>query len=149
MTETKNNMEQVCMGYNICPYCGRAPYETMDGYDTYRVGCAFCGLTRGVMTFLDNPINEEVKEATRKEWNRKCLHSSYTDTALERMGAKEGDFVITWQHDDTIECVVHDSDDIIKIIGDDELIYNIYRVSDNCLELLGSSVLVMAILKKH
>ena len=56
MKEVKNNMEAMDMGVNVCPHCGREPYETMDGYDTYRIGCVYCGLDSGVMTFLDEPL---------------------------------------------------------------------------------------------
>ena len=148
MTETKNNMEEMSRGYNICPHCGRATYETMDGYDTYRVGCAFCGVKHGVITFLDDPITEEVKEAMRREWNRKCLRSSYTDSVLELMGLDEDDFVLSCVSDDSIVNFAHDVDDIIRTIVDEKEHYFIYRVKENGLEPLGTSKLVAIISKK-
>ena len=149
MNDKINNYEKKNVGYNVCPHCGRAPYETMDGYDTYRIGCVFCGINNGVITFIDDPITEEVKEATRKEWNRKCLTSSYTDGVMELMGLGEDDFVLTWRHDDMIECVARDVDDIIRIIAENEELYNIYQVRENGLDPLGTSKLVAIIAKKY
>ena len=149
MNENRNNFEEMDTGYNICPHCGGTPFATMDGYDTYRVGCAFCGMNNGVIAFLEDPLTEEVKEKTRREWNRKCISSSYTDGVMEYLGLEKGDFVLTWRHDDMFECVAHDFDDIIRIIGEDDQFYNVYRVKDNYLEFLGHSELVAIILKKH
>lgn len=148
MNEFEKNYEEMNVGYNVCPHCGRYPVATMEGYDTYRVGCAFCGLNRGVITFLDDPISEVVKEATRKEWNKMCVTSNYTDEVMELMGLEEGDFVLAWKHDYMIECVLDSVDDVIRMVDDDDY-YNIYRVRENSLELLGSSALVAVITRKY
>lgn len=146
MTEF-NNYKNI--GYNVCPHCGRAPIAIMEDYDTYRVGCAYCGLNHGVITFLDEPLSEEIKETTRKEWNRKCITANFSDGVIELMGMQEEDYVLTWRHDDNIECIAHDFDDIIRIIGEDDQFYSVYRVKDNYLEFLGHSELVTITLKKH
>ena len=131
MNENRNNFEEMNTGYNICPHCGRTPFSTMEDYYTYRVGCVCCGLNNGAITFLDQPLNKEVQEAMRKEWNHKCVSSSYSDEVMQLMGIEEGDFVLTWRQDDMFECSAHDFDDIIRIIGEDDQFYSVYRVKDN------------------
>ena len=149
MNEGKNNMNEMKIGYNVCPHCGRYPYETMDDYDVYRVGCAYCGLNSGVITFLEEPINDAVKDETRREWNRKCLSVSIADDVLARLGAEEDDLVITWRHDDMIECVAHDVDTLISVIDDNAELFNVYQVRDNRLEFLGNSKLVSILTPKY
>lgn len=41
MNEFEKNYEEMNVGYNICPHCGRYSVATMEGYDTYRVGCTY------------------------------------------------------------------------------------------------------------
>ena len=149
MNERKNNMNEMKIGYNVCPHCGRYPYETMDDYDVYRVGCAYCGLNSGVITFLEEPINDAVKDETRREWNRKCLSVSIADDVLACLGAEEDDLVITWRHDDMIECVARDVDTLLRVIGDHENLFNVYQVKENHLEFLGTSKLVSILTPKY
>lgn len=53
-------------GYNGCPKCGRMPYEMMLGDDTYLVGCAYCGIRHGIIQFLEEPLNDKIREAVKK-----------------------------------------------------------------------------------
>ena len=67
---------------------------------------------------------------------------SIADDVLARLGAEEDDLVITWRHDDMIECVARDVDTLISVIDDNAELFNVYQVRDNRLEFLGNSKLV-------
>ena len=129
-------------GYNACPRCGRFPYEFMDEYDTYEVGCAYCGITNGVTSFLEEPLNEAIREKTKKDWNEKCLKTPYSEDVFDASDIDVGDFVLVRRASGAIAHIVADIAGIVEILRTNGEVFDMYVRMDDILQPLDTADLL-------
>lgn len=133
-------------GYNVCPRCGKAPYEMMGDYETYHVGCSYCGIKNGVTSFLEFPLDDEVRSATQKEWNEQCLKAHYTEEVLDELNIDVGTFVMVSKSNSAIKYIVPSIRRVVDVLKESSDMLEVYvRVDDTLLHLEYADLLDFAL----
>ena len=121
-------------GYNVCPCCGKAPYEMMGDYETYYVGCPFCGIKNGVTSFLEFPLDDEVRSATQKAWNEQCLTAHYSEEVLDQLNIGIGTFVLASKSNAAIKYIATDMRLMVDILRESSDSFDVYVRMDDILQ---------------
>lgn len=131
-------------GYNVCPECGRYAYAVMTEDRMYRVGCLHCGLVRGVGCYIEDDLTEDMTDATRRDWNRKCIETEeYSIEALEAMKAKIGSYAMVDSHSQEILCFVRNVDAVKRfVLENPDVALGIYLLVNGNLQYMGCGYLV-------
>lgn len=134
--KTKMKMMRKEEGYNVCPRCGKAPYEMMGDYETYHVGCAYCGIRNGVTAFLEFPLDDQVRGETQKEWNEQCLKAHYSEEVFDELNIDMGTFVMVARSNSAIKYIVPDMHRIVDILKENGDAFDVYVRVDDTLQRL-------------
>ena len=131
--------------YNACPQCGREVYLYMDADGDYCVGCLACDDCHVCYDFKLCSEQNKV-DACRMLWNIWATSGEYFPEALEKMSAKQGDYIVTNAIDGFIEFAgrldeMYDFLEIQKNLNDQAL-YMIYTIINGRLINHGTSHLI-------
>ena len=131
--------------YNACPRCGREVYLYMDADGDYCVGCLACDDCHVCYDFKLCSEQNKV-DACRMLWNIWATSGEYFPEALEKMSAKQGDYIVTNAIDGFIEFAgrldeMYDFLEIQKNLNDQAL-YMIYTIINGRLINHGTSHLI-------
>lgn len=87
--------------YNVCPCCGKEVSLFRDDDGDYCFGCLDCLDTSVSTFFLQCPAPNDA-DLYRPLWNLKALNVPYSQTVLDQIGLKDGDYVVSDTDDNYI-----------------------------------------------
>ena len=131
--------------YNLCPQCGREVYLYMDEDGDYWMGCTECG-ERSICYDHNFASGQNEVDFNRLSWNLWAPNGVYYPETLEKMSAKQGDYIVTNAIDGFIEFAgrldeMYDFLEIQKNLNDQAL-YMIYTIINGRLINHGTSHLI-------
>lgn len=141
----KNNKNQISaeLGYNLCPRCGSPAYGITTDDDIHHVGCIYCGFANGVENYIGDCDEEQIREVLRKEWNKRCLNSEFSEEFFEAWDVFRKCYVIPQSTDDYIVYITTKYSEVVDFAmqhQDDP--YDLYVVINGALCRLGTTALV-------
>lgn len=105
-------------------------------------GCSYCGIKNGVTSFLEFPLDDEVRSATQKEWNEQCLKAHYTEEVLDELNIDVGTFVLVSKSNAAIKYIVPSMHRIVDLLREHGDAFNVYVRMDDILQHLDQADLL-------
>ena len=123
--------------YNSCDCCGGNVYIGLDEDNMYCTRCTECGIT--LCTDIICTPGENAVDVCRHPFNTIVVKEMYMNAALERMGAQDGDFLVTRGSDGFILFIGTASDmlDFLKSDESYEKNFKIYQLNDRIFDPVG------------
>ena len=79
--------------YNVCPRCGKEP-SLFYKENSYHIGCVDCE-TGHIDTYMHELPDAANMELLKKMWNISCYSDEYSRSALDVLGIRNEDIIVT------------------------------------------------------